>query len=375
MKFTISRNTLLNTLNNVSKGLSSKTPMPSLTGIYVEAEFNKLVFTTTNRELSIQVVVPVSENLEIEESGSCLIPGKYFVEIIKKIEDESITVAIFDETAIKIITERSQFTLNALEKEVFPKLTFEGEGEPILFSAQNLKTIIKQTSFSASTSEQRLVLTGVNFEINKDELFITATDSFRLSRKNTKLDGTYDKKKINIPSKSIEEFNKILEENQEVVELYLINNKALFKYQNVSFVTRLIEGTYPDVSSLFPKNSLVDLKFNKNELIAAIDRAALLNSNDNLNLVKIQISPNKKVKILSTSTEIGNVEEDIYPLMISETLQLQVAFSAKYLLEALKAFDSNEITIHFTGEIKPFIIKSEEDPELIQLILPARIFN
>ena len=149
----------------------------------------------------------------------------------------------------------------------------------------------------------------------------------------------------------------------------------MFKYQNVSFVTRLIEGTYPDVSSLFPKNSLVDLKFNKNELIAAIDRAALLNSNDNLNLVKIQISPNKKVKILSTSTEIGNVEEDIYPLMISETLQLQVAFSAKYLLEALKAFDSTEITIHFTGEIKPFIIKSEEDPELIQLILPARIFN
>ncbi len=119
----------------------------------------------------------------------------------------------------------------------------------------------------------------------------------------------------------------------------------------------------------------MDLKFNKNELIAAIDRAALLNSNDNLNLVKIQITPNKKVKILSTSTEIGNVEEDVYPLMISETLQLQVAFSAKYLLEALKAFDSSEITIHFTGEIKPFIIKSEEDSELIQLILPARIFN
>ena len=375
MKFTISRNTLLTTLNSVSKGLSSKTPMPSLTGIYVEAETEKLIFTTTNRELSIQVVVPVSENLEIEETGSCLIPGKYFVEIIKKIEDETITIAIFDETAIKIITERSQFTLNALEKEVFPKLTFEGEGEPILFTAQNLKTIIKQTSFSASTSEQRLVLTGVNFEINKDELFITATDSFRLSRKNTKLDGTYDKKKINIPSKSIDDFNKILEEHHEVVELYLINNKALFKYQNVSFVTRLIEGTYPDVSSLFPKNSLVDLKFNKNELIAAIDRAALLNSNDNLNLVKIQISPNKKVKILSTSTEIGNVEEDVYPLMISQTLQLQVAFSAKYLLEALKAFDSSEITIHFTGEIKPFIIKSEEDSELIQLILPARIFN
>ena len=186
MKFTINRNTLLNTLNSVSKGLSSKTPMPSLTGIYVEAEDNKLIFTTTNRELSIQVVVPANENLEIEETGNCLIPGKYFVEIIKKIEDETITVAIFDETAIKIITERSQFTLNALEKEVFPKLTFVGEGEPILFSAQNLKTIIKQTSFSASTSEQRLVLTGVNFEINKDELFITATDSFRLSRKNTK---------------------------------------------------------------------------------------------------------------------------------------------------------------------------------------------
>ena len=238
-----------------------------------------------------------------------------------------------------------------------------------------MKKIIRQTSFSAATTEQRIVLTGVNFELNGSDLFITSTDSFRLSRKNSKLSNTYDKKKINIPSKSIEELNKILEENDDLVKLYLVNNKALFFYNNVSFITRLIEGSYPDVSSLFPKNYLVEIKFYKNELISAIDRAALFNTNDALNLVKIQILPNNKIKLLSTSTEIGNIEEEIYPISVSENLQLQVAFNPKYLVEALKAFDSNEITIKFTGEIKPFIVTSENDLNLTQLILPARIFN
>ena len=132
---------------------------------------------------------------------------------------------------------------------------------------------------------------------------------------------------------------------------------------------------YPDVSSLFPKNCLVEIKFYKNELISAIDRAALFSSNDALNLIKIQINPNNKIKLLSTSTEIGNIEEEIFPVSVSENLQLQVAFNPKYLLEALKAFDTNEIIIKFTGEIKPFVVTSLNDKELTQLILPARIFN
>lgn len=375
MKFVIKRELLLNTLNNVSKGLTSKTPTPSLTGIYVEAFENSLTFITTNRELSIKVEIENCDDLCIEDTGSCLIPGKYFVEIIKKLDDENVTISLFDSTSIKIITERSQFTLNALEKSVFPNLNFDGSGEAIEFTSQEIKRIIRQTSFSAATTEQRIVLTGVNFELNGFDMFITSTDSFRLSRKNTKLSNNYDKKKINIPSKSIEELNKILEDDDKIVSLYLVNNKALFKYNNVSFITRLIEGTYPDVSSLFPKNYLVEIKFYKNELISAIDRAALFNSNDALNLVKIQINPNNKIKLLSTSTEIGNIEEEIFPLSVSENLQLQVAFNPKYLLEALKAFDSNEVTIKFTGEIKPFVVTSENDKDLTQLILPARIFN
>lgn len=375
MKFTIQRDILLNTLNTVNKGLSNKTPMPILTGIYLKADENNLTFITTNRELSIQVVVPISEQVIIEETGDCVIPGKYFVEIIRKLEGEIVDFAVFDETTIKIITERSQFTLNALEKLHFPHYNFEGSGEPIEFGCQEIKKIIRQTSFSASTSESRIVLTGVNFEINGQELTITSTDSFRLSRKITKLNNSYNKKQINVPSKAIEELNKILDETDETVKLYIISNKALFKFQNVSFMTRLIEGTYPDVTSLFPKNHLLEVKFNKNELISAIDRAALFTSLDNLSIVKMMLKPNKKIQILSNSTEIGNVEEDIYPLFISETLQFQIAFSAKYLLEAIKSFDSNEITIYFTGEIKPFIIKSENEPNLTQLILPVRIFN
>ena len=375
MNFSINRDSLLNALNSVSKGLSNKTPLPTLTGIYLNVLEDKIIFITTNRELSIKVEVPANNDLQIENTGSCLIPGKYFVEIIKKVEGEKINISFFDDSAIKITTERSQFTLNPLDKNNFPKYSFDGAGEPIVFTSQDLKKIIRQTSFSASSSEQRMVLTGVNFEINGSELSITSTDSFRLSRKITSLKNTYDKKQINVPSKAIEELNKILEEDENEVKLYLISNKALFQYKNISFMTRLIEGTYPDVSSLFPKNYLFNITFNKNELVSAIERASLLTSNDNLSLVKLQVTDKQKVKILSASTEIGNVEEEVYPTQISEINHFTIAFSSKYLLEAVKSFESNEISINFTGEIKPFVVNSSIDQGLTQLILPVRIFN
>lgn len=375
MKFTIQREILLETLNNVSKGLSTKTPMPILTGIYLNADYDKLTFITTNKEISIQIIVESSNGITIDEPGNCVVPGKYFVEIIRKIEGNTVDFSVFDETTIKIITERSQFTLNALDKNLFPSYNFEGSGDPIVFKSKELKKIINQTSFAASTSESRIVLNGVYFEITGDQLAITATDSFRLARKETTLNSNYDKRKINIPSKSIEELNKLLSDNEEEVKLYAGTNKALFLYQNISFMTRLIEGVYPDSSSLIPKNHILEIKFNKNELISAVERASLFNTIDNLSLVKMVLKPNKKVNIYSSSTEIGNAEEDIYPLYISEVRQFQTAFSAKHLLEALKCFDSNEITFYFPGEIKPFIFRGEKDAGSTQLILPVRAFN
>lgn len=374
MRFNISKHTLLQVLNDVAHGLSYKTPMPVLTGIKIDAFMDSLTFTTSNREISVQVKLEKNDNFEIEEDGTCVVPGKYFLEIAKKIEEEKINFVLFEESTIKITTEKTDFTLVALDKDAFPIISFNKIGDPIRIKGNILKKAIKQTNFAAGVSEARMILTGVCFEIKGTDLSIIATDSYRLAKKMIRLEKEYNHTKINIPNKALEELEKILTDSEDEIEMYLISNKALIFYKGISFITRLIEGNFPDTSALFPKEELTKLSFKKNELLATVDRVALFTNMDSSNIVKVVIKANKSVQIASSNNEIGRVIEEIIPQNEPNINNFQTAFSAKYFIEALKSFDGSTVNIKFTGEIKPFVITSEKEDELIQLILPVRIF-
>ena len=374
MKFSIDRELLQQTLVDVSKGLSDKKPLPVLTGIKIEATDESLIFTTTNKEISVQITLNTSDNVIIEETGYCVVPGKYFVEIAKKIEGKLVDFTVFEEKTIKIVSERSDFTLIAYDKEFFPNVNFDSKNEPISFESKSLKQLIRQTAFAAATSESRIILTSVNFAILKQMVIVTATDSFRLARKEQEIETGYSKTIVNIPSKSLEELGKILDDSSENVNMYLIDKTILFKYKNISFLTRLVEGNYPDTSSLFPKEKMLSIKFKKADIVAAVDRAILFTNSDNLSVVKFNVSASKTIEISSNSTEIGKVVEEVEALEISSNFPFQTAFSTKYLNDALRAIDDSIIEINFTGEIKPAVIKGEKTPELTQLLLPVRVF-
>lgn len=374
MKFTINRDLLLEALNNVSRGLSSKTPMPVLTGIKIEVSDNNITLITTNREISVRVVLDQVETINIVENGVCVVPGKYFIDIIKKLEGETVEFTLFDSNTIKIISERTTFTLISLDYTNYPNINFDVNSEPITLNSLKLKNFIRQTSFAAGVSEARMVLTGVCFEIDKNTIQITATDSYRLAKKLSIEEETYPKAKIIIPSKSIEELSKILEDEEENVKMYFANNRALFEYKNISFVTRLIEGTFPDTSSIIPTEHIVEITFNKNVLLSTVDRASLFTTQNNGSIIKMMTNTDGSVQIASISTEIGKVVDEIIPLKMDKTCNFQIAFSTKYFLEAIKAFEGTEILIKFTGELKPFLITSTDDENYIQVILPVRYF-
>ena len=376
MKFQISRTLLDNTLQNVSKGLSTKTPMPILMGIQITAKKNSLTFITTNKEISVRVVLDPSDELEIFEEGSCVVPGKYFVDIVKRIEGTNVEFALFDETTIKIISKNSDFTLRAYEKNNFPNTNFNLNSEPIILKSKELRQIVKQTAFACSTSEERIILTSVNLTIKDNNLTVIATDSFRLARRTTKISSEYPTKiQINIPCKSLEEFSKILNEYDEDVYVYLSNNQVLFNVKNLSFMSRLVEGTYPDTSNLIPMDFLLSIKMNREELISVVNRASLFIDSENISFVKFSLSKNSDhIEISSNSTEIGRVVESLKPIQVSELQDFQIAFSTKFLMDALKAFETKEIEMYFRGEIRPAIITSESNKELKQLLIPVRTF-
>ncbi len=376
MKFEISRTLLDSTLQNVSKGLSTKTPLPILMGIQIIAKNNSLTFITTNKEISVRVILESSKDLEIIEDGSCVVPGKYFVDIVKRIEGDKVEFNLFDETTIKIYSKNSDFTLRAYEKNNFPNTNFDIQTNPIVLKSKELKQLVKQTSFACSTSEERIILTSINLTLKDNILTVIATDSFRLARRTSKINEDFNSKiQINIPCKSLEEFSKVLTDNNEDVKVFISNNQVLFKVSNLSFMSRLVEGSYPDTSSLIPNDFLLSVKLNREELISVVNRASLFIDSENISFVKFSLSKNSNnLEISSNSTEIGRVVENLKPIEVSEDQDFQIAFSTKYLMEALKAFETQEITMYFRGEIRPAIITSDSNSELKQLLIPVRTF-
>lgn len=376
MKFEISRSLLDNTLQSVSKGLSTKTPLPILMGIQIIAKDNLLTFITTNKEISVRVILESSKDVEIIEDGSCVVPGKYFVDIVKRIEGEKVEFTLFDETTIKIYSKNSDFTLRAYEKNNFPNTNFDLNSQPIVLKSKELKQIVKQTAFACSTTEERIILTSVNLTLKDNQLTVIATDSFRLARRTSTIDANFaSKTQINIPCKSLEEFSKILNDYNDDVNVYLSSNQILFKVSNLSFMSRLVEGTYPDTSSLIPNDFLLSVKLNREELISVVNRASLFIDSENISFVKFSLAKNSNnIEISSNSTEIGRVVESLKPIAVSEDQDFQIAFSTKYLMDALKAFETQEVIMYFRGEIRPAIISSEANSELKQLLIPVRTF-
>ena len=160
------------------------------------------------------------------------------------------------------------------------------------------------------------------------------------------------------------------------VEFYIAQNKVLFKMTNILFQTRLLDGVYPDTMRIIPTEFPISIKFNKDELLKSVERVSLLSPRDRetqYNIIKLAVKKDHSIEITSTNTEIGDAHEVIIPTDDVVGPAINIAFSSKYLTEALRAFSSNEVVLNFAGEIKPFVIKGDLDPNMLHLILPVRI--
>lgn len=370
MKFTIKKNIFARELNYVARGISTRPQMPTLAGIKVDVKDTYILLTATNSEISVQSRLSDTNYFDIEEQGTAVLPGKLLTDIVRKSDAEDLIFTSFEETIVKIIAGRSIFTMNTLDKELFPYIPFTESTNYINLDALNVKQIIKKTIFATSFDEGKTVLTGVSFTSSGQKIEAVSTDSYRIAKKYIITQGKNPEAEAIIPAKSLDELNKILEEGDEIVQIFFLKTKILFKYRNILFLTRLIEGKFPDLTRMIPNEYAINIKFNKLSLLSAIDRAALFITTD-LNIVKMEISGGK-VHICSIGNEIGGTIEEVTPLEISNNGNFQLTFSAKYFLEALRAFDSSDVTMHITSEVKPFIITGDYDVNHLQLILPTR---
>ena len=201
----------------------------------------------------------------------------------------------------------------------------------------------------------------------------TATDSYRLAVKKVHLDsGITEKSNIIIPTKSINELYKLLNDDEDNLEMHIFGNKVIFRFDCITMLTRVISGTYPDTSKLIPDQYELTMTVDSNDFFAAIDRASLLTNESDKNTIKLQ-SNGDQVIISSNIPEIGNVEEKITVNKDNDS-EIKIAFNSKFMMESIKALESEEIELKFNGEIKPIILKNHENDDVIQLILPIRTY-
>lgn len=372
MKFSIDKNILLENLNHVIKGVSTKNVIPVLNGIKFELTNKGLSLMASDSELTISAFIESKEIKNIENVGTIIIQSKFLLDIIRKLPSDVINFEVIDRLKIRIYTENAQFNLNCLDSNDYPNLKLEEHKDPILLKGTLLKSLINQTVFAISNQELRPLLTGVNVTIVGQELVFIATDSYRLAKKNIKLDSPISTDvNIVIPGKNILELEKIITD-EELVEMHIFNNKVLFKYKNIKFQTNLLSGTYPNTSNLIPTEYGIIVKMQKEDFSASVDRAALLTQGKDKNIIKMKLE-NKVITINSYASEIGKVEEKI--IADTETSSsIDISFSSKYMLEALKTIKEEEILLLMTDDVKPIVIKSVTDESLIQLILPIKTY-
>jgi DNA polymerase-3 subunit beta len=380
MKLTILKDHLIESIGHVSKAISSRTTIPILTGIKIDATLSGVTLTASDTDISIQSFTP-SENgtikiIELFRAGSVVLPAKFFVEIIRKLPAQLIEIEVGSNFQTIIRSGSSEIQIMGLDPDEYPLLPEIEESKMLSLPSDLLKTMIKQTSYAVSTNESTPILTGVLWNISGDKLKFIACDRHRLASREVTVDNdnAHNLPNIVISGRTLNELSKILPDQNSLIDIVISDNQVLFKIHSILFYSRILDGTYPDTSKLIPQSFQTEMVVPTKELAEAIDRAYLLSKEDKTNIVKMMMLEDQTIEISSSSSELGKVTEQINLQNISGDL-LKISFNSKYMLDALKVLDSEFIHIGFTGAMQPIIMKPQDSTNILQLILPYRTTN
>lgn len=362
MKLKTLKNELIKNIQNVQNIISSRTSLPILANVLIEAENNEIKLTSTDLDIGITSAF----KSETEEPGSITVPAKKFSDIIKELPDEDILITTMKNNSMSIKCGKCFFKILGLPKEDFPKLP-EFEKEPhVIIDQAVLKKMLSMTCFSMSHDETRYVLNGALFLFKTGQLIIVTTDGKRLSlvKKETGKD-TPDKAMI-IPSKTIYELNRALNEEGRV-KLTFSENQIKFELDNITIISRLIEGEFPGYEQVVPPPAKEKIVVQREPLLSGIKRAALLTTQDSQS-IKIEALKNRLI-ISKSSPNIGEAKEELEAVYKGQ--EITIGFNPAYLMDVLKVVPKDEIEIEILGSDKPAVIRVED--RCLYLVLPMQL--
>ena len=366
MKIICSKTNLLKSVSISLKAVPSKTTMPILECILIDATANQIKFTTNDMELGIETIVEGS----IEEKGMVALNAKIFYEIIRRLPDNDVTIKTDDKYTATITCEKAKFNIPGKSGEDFAYLPMIERDDPLTISQYTLKNMIYQTIFSIAVNDNNKLMTGELFEIKNNCLKIVSLDGHRIAIRKMPLKKDYSDRKVVVPGKTLNEISKILSgEMDDVVSIYFTNNHILFEFDQTMVVSRLIEGEYFRIDQMLSSDYETKLSINKKEFLDCIDRATLLVREGDKKPIIIHITDNNME--LKIDSAMGSMNEDID--IEKEGKDILIGFNPKFFIDALRVIDEEEVSLYMVNPKAPCFIKDDEG-KFIYLILPVN-FN
>ena len=369
MKIICDKDKILKAINSVTKAVASKTTMPILEGILIQTNDKEVKLTTYDLEIGIEYIIEA----EVEEQGATVVNAIMFSEIIRKLPDTEIKIYINDKNLLVIECEGSLYKLATMNPNEFPELPQINIENSIELEQNALKEMIRKTIFAVSTEDNRPIFTGCLFEVVDNKLNLVAVDGFRLAWKSKYLQTKVNNFSAVIPGRTLNEINKIILDNFDIIKIGIAKNQALFEMENCKIVTRLLDGEFLNYSNVIPSIWDTRIRVNKNNMQNCFERVSLISSSsvekEKKYPVKVSIDIGKV--IISCTNQTGDAKEEMF--VSTEGKNLEAGFNPKYFLDAFRAIDDEEVFIDFGTSISPCIIRPVDNGDYIYMILPIRM--
>lgn len=366
MNIICDKSKLLDGVNIALKAISGKSTMAILECLVIEVKVDTIKIIANDLELGIETII----DGQIVEEGSVAVNAKIFYEIIRKLPSDEVTISVNSDFMMNISGGKANFNISANATEEFPFLPNIVKDSRVTISQFTLKEIIRQTVFSISDNENNKIMTGELFEIKGNQLKVVSLDGHRISIRKVILKETYSDVSVIIPGKTLIEINKILNGGiDDEVNIFFTEKHVLFEFGNTLVLSRLIEGEYYKVDKMLSSDYETKLTVSKKEMLDCIDRTTLLIRESEKKPVIIDIKDDKMGFAMHSA--IGSMDEEIEA--VKEGKDILIGFNPRFLMDALRVIDDEEITIYMINPKAPCFIRNKEE-SYIYLILPVN-FN
>ena len=364
MKVSIARSELLNALSVVGKGMSARSTLPILSGVLLSATGGDITLQSTDLEISIRHTASAL----VEQEGQIVLPGRLLSDIVRNLPEAAVTIETDGETA-HVRCQQSSFTVRTLNPADFPKFPRVDIDKSITLPTATLISMVRQVSRAVSRDETRAILTGILLVIEGPSMRMVATDSYRLAVREVVLDTFSEGVEVVIPGKALEEVTRLVGDCEEVV-LGVSENQIVFEFGSSVFVTRRIEGSFPNYKQLIPKESETTATLSAEDLAGAVKRVSLMALHNSPLRIVINAT-DQTLSLSATTQDVGDASEDL--MVSAEGRDTEIAFNHGFLMDGITSASSETVRIEIQNSQKPGLIKTDGDEGFLYLLMPVRL--